>query len=114
MEERHKLIGNLLTNIWSLETILRYLILAKKKEILQQIGGLNEGDTLSENSYTNYFQLNNLIEIYNTEYCSTQEEKINKERIIKIRDVLHHGRVFITDLTEEYKGIGHSNYYYLL
>ena len=93
-------LGRLLTNMLSLEILLRLYLFYKEPTPDShkfQLDSLREGDIVSENYFTNTCGLRNLIEKYNT-YCKTNfsELKIDPD-LADIRNALAHGRVLSLD-----------------
>jgi len=96
METQNSLLGKLLHNLISLETFLRaHLYETREEDGFVSHDKLNVGDRVPVNSYTDFKQLSELIEDYNN-LQQIKEGKLDKELIIYIRDLLHHGRVLLS------------------
>ena len=96
-----ELIGKLIANLWSLETALRFFLIKrlKEEEGFNKIRKVSIGDTLDATHFTNYDSLGKLIERYN-KFSTSEENKLNKEKLLLIRDVLAHGRILIDDMED--------------
>lgn len=84
--------SQLLLNIWSLESILRYKLLVDDEDVLDDLFNSKIGDKVDVNKFTNYLQLTSLIDEYNSRINGV---KLDKDSIISIRDLIHHGRYFL-------------------
>ena len=94
-QEYVKSLGSLISNLHSLEYILR-AFLAKQNETHEpnvDINKVREGIKVPTNSFTNYDSLGQLINKYN---CSIEnlypKNKICKD-VVNLRDMIAHGRV---------------------
>ncbi len=93
------LLGKLKSNLISLETILRFCILKKEGDEKNFISPFKTeiGDIIKIDAFTNYDDLGKLIDKYND--YQLENEKIDKDKIVSIRDLFAHGRAFSS--TEE-------------
>ncbi len=91
-----ELLGKLISNLWSLETVIRYFISIRLNESTPDIYEIEIGDEVEDSYFTNFKSLDQLIEKYNS-LCSHDFQKIDKERVLDIRDLLAHGRIHVTD-----------------
>lgn len=97
------LLGQVLVNLISLETILRLYLLKKENKEKEFIDPdtLNIGDKIPVNSFTNYDQLEKLIQLYN-EKQKNPSEKLKKELIVKFRHLFAHGRALSKEPISEF------------
>lgn len=88
-------LGKLISNLRSLEFLLRAFLYAyhnkTKTESKLEIFTYNEGDEIICNEMTNYDTLGNLIDEFN-KICN-KNNKLDKDRITRLRDGLAHGRI---------------------
>jgi hypothetical protein len=99
-QEDHPLnLGKLFTNFQSLEFALRAFLvndeIASGHSFLQSINlyGMNEGDMVPENAFTNYDSLGQLIEKYNNHPRIILSGLTIDATLVDIRDAIAHGRV---------------------
>ena len=87
------LIGKIIVNLSSLEVSLRFYLLKRegKETGFKDPDNLNVGDKVALNSFTDYRQLRALIRDYNA-YQNNANDKLDEDKIVKIRDLLAHGR----------------------
>ena len=93
-------LGKLTGNLQSLETSLRmYLLKVEKAKRVDQSPGtlywnMKKGDTVAVDAFTNYDQLKEIIEKFNLEVARCGHgTKVDKNEVVRIRDLLAHGRV---------------------
>ena len=99
-EDHVLLLGKLTGNLQSLETSLRlYLLIVEKAKRIDQSPGtlywnMKKGDIVAVDAFTNYDQLSGIIEKFNLEVdrCGYGTQ-IDKAEVVRIRDLLAHGRV---------------------
>jgi len=99
-QEEHPInLGKLLVNFQSLEFALRAFLMnyevASGHSFLQSINlhGMNEGDIVPENAFTNYDNLRQLIEKYNNHPRIISSGLTIDAALVDIRDAIAHGRV---------------------
>jgi len=99
-QEEHPLnLGKLFVNFQSLEFALRAFLvnneIASGVSFLQSINlhAMNKDDIVSENAFTNYDGLNQLIKKYNNHPGVISAGLTIDEALVDIRDVIAHGRV---------------------
>lgn len=91
-----KLLGDLITNLWGLETVVRRYLVLRNGEEYYNLDKNEIGDLLNKNYFTDYSSLEPLIDKYNN-FCEKDYQKINKEEVLDIRDLLAHARVHIVN-----------------
>lgn len=88
-----ELLGKLISNLWSLETLIRYFLAISRGERLEDLSSYNIGDEVELNNFTNFYTLNELVIEFN-KVCS-EDNKLNKKVILSIRNPLAHGRIVL-------------------
>lgn len=93
VEKYEKNLGKLLQSLLALEFYLRCFILKKEKEesSAPNLMELKEGCAVKENAFTDYKNLGEIIDKVNN--YTDIFWKIDKKRVLKIRDALAHGRI---------------------
>gem|GEM_PF-4609558 len=93
--------GELWVNYLSLELIIRFCLqiqeFKSKKELDSTFGSAlkcKEGDELDENHFTNFKNPTELINLFNEKF---PKECLDKDRILRIRHALAHGRMLATN-----------------
>jgi hypothetical protein len=91
-EEHLRLIGAIITNLQSLEMILRLFLLKARKQF---IDWPKPTDTLVLETYvTNYLSLGPVIDDFNRELTDAEKPKFTVDRsVVDVRDAIAHGRL---------------------
>ena len=96
MTEHVRRVGEIFLNLQSLEFLLRGFLFGVRDEKSDgRYENMPVGNTVTENSLTNYHTLGKLIEQYNK--CvvdSARDSCLRKDDLVALRDALAHGRVF--------------------
>lgn len=87
-------LGQLWANLASLDLLIRAYIIRKTDQETSAVNldNLREGDVVKETILTSYHPLNELISDFN-KLCEKLDQ-IDKDRVLRIRDSLAHGRVY--------------------
>lgn len=87
-------LGKLIVNLHSLEFALRAFLWNRQGgSSWKFLDNLQEGNTVSENAFTNYDTLKELIAKYNNLVTSVSSDLCVDSQLVKLRDALAHGRV---------------------
>ena len=89
-------LGKLVANLHSLEFVLRaFLLNHSRARGIPQIdyNGLNVGDTVAEDAFTNYDSLAELIDKYNAAVLTIDASLAIPKDVVGVRDAIAHGRV---------------------
>ncbi|MCK4466908.1 MAG: hypothetical protein KAU60_01000 [Desulfobacterales bacterium] len=91
-------LGKIVNNLQSLECILRmFLKEANDESSSTQYFNLKVNDEVSEDSFTNYDTLGQLIKKYNAHVSVVDKALCISAEVVPLRDALAHGRVFSTN-----------------
>lgn len=93
-------LGKLVSHFQSLEFILRtFLVNYESKRFLElvRLFELKEGEFVTHNAFTNWDNLRNCIEKYNSHVKSSEANLEIDETLVVVRDAIAHGRVFSQD-----------------
>ncbi|MEZ4103455.1 MAG: hypothetical protein R3B55_02800 [Candidatus Paceibacterota bacterium] len=74
-----ELLGKLISNLWSLETVIRYFISIRLNEPIPDIYDIEIGDEVEDGHFTNFKSLEKLIEKYNS-MCPHDFQKIDEQK----------------------------------
>ncbi len=88
-------IGRLVANLQSLEVALRAFLLKDNEATEPPISleHLSVGDTVAENSFTDWAALAELVSRFNQAVKGRCSEKVVDAEAVRIRDMMAHGRV---------------------
>ncbi len=93
-------LGRLITNLHSLELVLRDFLLTnaegleKSRQHAQSLKKMRTGQYVAENPFTNFDNLKRLIDKYNKRVVTGTKGYVVDEKIVKLRDAIAHGRAF--------------------
>lgn len=98
VEQHFRGMGHLWQNLLSLEYVLRFCILRIKGEesSMPDLENLKKGCIFKKNALLNDNCLNEVIEIFNKIF-KDDGMNVNKEKIIRLRNLLGHGRIVSKD-----------------
>jgi hypothetical protein len=104
MSEHVKRVGEIIVNLQTLEFLLRRFLFGMRREHAEKrYENLVVGDEVSENSFTNYQTLRQLIKDYNTQVPQSRPElKLSISDLTRLRDALAHGRIFSVASDDDY------------
>ena len=98
MNDTGSKLGKIVSNLQSLECLLRmFLKEANGESASTQYFNLKVNDEVSEDSFTNYDTLDQLIKKYNAHVSVVDKALCISAKVVPLRDALAHGRVFSTN-----------------
>jgi len=97
MNDTDSKLGKIVGNLQSLEFLLRtFLKEANGEPSSTQYFNFEVNDEVSEDSFTNYDTLGQLINKYNAHVSDVDKELCISDKVVPLRDAIAHGRVFST------------------
>jgi len=99
MAKNHVLqLGKLVGNLQSLEALLRLYLLkigakSGRRGFKSSYWTLSPGDEVTEDEFTNYNSLGDLVKKFNTDVASRDPSLAVDHGVVGVRDLLAHGRV---------------------
>ena len=88
-------LGKIVSNLQALEFLLRMILKNVNKEVTStKYYDLKVNDKVTEDSFTNYDTLGQLIRKYNFLISAIDETFCISDEVVSLRDVIAHGRVF--------------------
>ena len=94
LDNHARLVGSIIGNLLSLEFLLRFSLYKKGEDdgTFAKLHTIQVGDTVIENSLTDYSTLKALIERYNQEVAIPESKPPISLSVVDLRDALAHGR----------------------